>query len=283
MVGMWPTDFHSLLVSGGGHKELSWSNCIRGEDFVPPLLQQWARMTRKFFFFSGSFFREWLVGWLSLGQIEKTLTPVFFLKISNENAKRGIQQKLLRFGYNDFFWGFWNLELLRYFACTQLCCWARHVSQQTCPTTVNTQQQTLSLCMSWYSFEPRVISFCEGFRVFIFGAYINIRLYIHRVCGWDTKNRYLYAVHIYIYYRDYWRYLLESFARWNKKSAYSWLVHWRIFFVCSISSIDSLCEGSPIHNLLVVSSLLGEMIQFDDHIFQMGWNHQPDNKKIGLK
>ena len=33
------------------------------------------------------------------------------------------------------------------------------------------------------------------------------------------------------------------------------------------------------HNWLVVSNifspLLGEMIQFDEHIFQMGWNDQP--------
>ena len=29
-------------------------------------------------------------------------------------------------------------------------------------------------------------------------------------------------------------------------------------------------------NISLFSSLLGEDSQFDEHIFQMGWNHQPD-------
>ena len=29
-----------------------------------------------------------------------------------------------------------------------------------------------------------------------------------------------------------------------------------------------------VSNIVLFSSLFGEMIQFDEHIFQMGWNHQ---------
>ena len=28
--------------------------------------------------------------------------------------------------------------------------------------------------------------------------------------------------------------------------------------------------------------ILGEMIQFDEHIFQMGWNHQPEMVRYHL-
>lgn len=57
----------------------------------------------------GSVFFWVCVGWLSLGQIAKT--PVLFFRFFlNENAKRGIQQKLLRFGYTDFFLGVLELR-----------------------------------------------------------------------------------------------------------------------------------------------------------------------------
>lgn len=115
MVGMWPTDFHSLLVSGGGHKELSWSNCIRGEDFVPPLLQQWARMTRKFFFFFPEVFfgSGWLVGCL-WGRLKRHW-HLFFFENFERKRKTWNPTKVVEVWVQRFFLGVLELRTLEIF------------------------------------------------------------------------------------------------------------------------------------------------------------------------
>ena len=42
--------------------------------------------------------------------------------------------------------------------------------------------------------------------------------------------------------------------------------------------VESFLAGG--FNYFLCSSLFGEMIQFDEHIFQMGWNHQLENKWV---
>ena len=56
MVGMWPTDFHSLLVSGGGHR--SWAEAISSEvkTLYRPCYNNGPGCPRRVFFGSG-----WLV------------------------------------------------------------------------------------------------------------------------------------------------------------------------------------------------------------------------------
>ena len=46
------------------------------------------------------------------------------------------------------------------------------------------------------------------------------------------------------------------------------------------ASWDSIHELGAGFKYCFFSSLFGEMIQFDDHIFQMGWNHQLVKKNI---
>ncbi len=41
--------------------------------------------------------------------------------------------------------------------------------------------------------------------------------------------------------------------------------------------------GGGNSNIFVMfTPILGEMIQFDEHIFQMGWNHQPEMVRYHL-
>ena len=81
---------------------------------------------------------------------------------------------------------------------------------------------------------------------------------------------------------DIW---IRSWRYWNKAASVPLPMLSRLasLFWCLANVTIHALQIVSIHEYLVVglkyflfSPLFGEMIQFDEHIFQMGWNHQPD-------
>ena len=58
------------------------------------------------------------------------------------------------------------------------------------------------------------------------------------------------------------------FSGWKK--GYGWVITWYIDVICT-----ELGGGNS--NIFYVHPYLGEIITFDEHIFQRGWNHQLEN------
>ena len=59
-----------------------------------------------------------------------------------------------------------------------------------------------------------------------------------------------------------------------------WFINWKVGEDFGDQKICWYRIWVVVSNMCLFSSLPGEMIQFDDHIFQMGWNHQPGIDRI---